>query len=64
MQLVSYLKKFHGPYDNRLTVSIVAINDFENKESSGNDDLSEQICVLPMKFKNANLTEIYCGVES
>ena len=63
-QLVSYLKKFHGPYDNRLTVSIVAIKDFENKESSGNDDLSEQICILPMKFKNANLTEIYCGVES
>jgi hypothetical protein len=58
-QLVSYLKKFHGPYDNRLTVSIVAINDFENKESSWNDDLSEQICILPMKFRNANLTEIY-----
>ena len=61
---MSYLKKFHGPYDNRLTVSILAINDFENRESSGNDDLSEQICILPMKFRNWNLTEIYGGVES
>ena len=45
-------------------IGLVGIKDFENKEPSGNDAMNEQICILPMKFKNANLTEIYCGVES